>query len=337
MNGVFCRRFSDLVGSFFLLASYGLPYTSSAADRLIGIQSARVISQSVPWIAQEAGLFQKYNLDFQLVYIASSGITAAAMLGGSGEIALTGLGIIRAYVQGASDLVFIGGVKNILTHSILAGPEIKRPEELKGKKIGISRIGSNSHYFTIQAVKRFGLDPARDISFIQTGGEFETVAALVKGGVHAGALTAPADQNANSLGFRYLIYGPDLRIPFVATALATRRSVIAQRPQVVGRFMRMMAEATKILHTDKEFVIRALEKYLRLDDRKTLIAAYNTEINALEPRMAMQPEAFQSILDEIAQTDARAQKVKPRDLIDSRYLEEMEKSGFSEKLWADKR
>ena len=121
---------------FILLAFVLAPVGGSAAERLVGIHSARVLSQSVPWIAREAGLLQKYNLDFQLVFIASSPAVTAAMLGGDAEIALTGgEGNIRAYVQGATDFVFIGAVKNVLTHSILARQEIKRPEDLKGKKI----------------------------------------------------------------------------------------------------------------------------------------------------------------------------------------------------------
>src|ERR1044071_8900320 len=107
----------------------------AAADKLIGIHSARVLSQSLPWIASEAGLFKKYNLDFDLVFIASSPSVTAAMLGGDAEVCLGGgEGPIRAYVQGANDFVFIGGFKNVLTHSILGRAEIKRPADLKGKK-----------------------------------------------------------------------------------------------------------------------------------------------------------------------------------------------------------
>jgi hypothetical protein len=83
--------------------------------------------------------------------------------------------------------------------------------------------------------------------------------------------------------------------------------------------------------------MKVLEKHLRLDDRKILEAAYNDEIKALEPRLAVGPEALQAILDEISQIDPRAQKVKPQDLIDRRYLDEMDKSGFFAKLWAEKR
>ena len=96
----------------------------SAADRLIGLHSAQVMSQSMPWIAQEAGLFKKYDLDFRLVFIPSSPVATAATLNGDAEIGVTGaVGNVRAYVQGFTDLVFIGGVKNFLTHSVLAKPE----------------------------------------------------------------------------------------------------------------------------------------------------------------------------------------------------------------------
>src|ERR1051325_12242052 len=105
-----------------------------------------------------------------------------------------GVGTVRAFAQGAQDLVFIGGFKNALTHSIVAKPEITRPEDLKGKKIGVTRIGSNSHYFAVQALRRFGLDASRDITIIQAGGEPEIVAALISGGIDAGSITTPADK-----------------------------------------------------------------------------------------------------------------------------------------------
>jgi hypothetical protein len=101
--------------------------------------------------------------------------------------------------------------------------------------------------------------------------------------------------------------------------------------------MRAMAEAAKIQHTDKEFTYKVLGKQLRLTDRKILDAAYNGEIKVLEPRLDVKVEAFQAILDEVAKIDARAKKVKPEDLIDRRYLEELEKSGFLDNLWGSKK
>ncbi|MEK7341966.1 MAG: ABC transporter substrate-binding protein [Candidatus Binatota bacterium] len=310
---------------------------AAAADKLYAIYTARVLSQSMPWIAQEAGLFKKYDLDVQLIFVTPGAPAVAAILTGDSELSVQGAGALaRALVQGNREVAFIGGIKNILTHSVLAKPEIKGPENLRGKRIGVSRIGSNPHYFAAQALRRFGLEP-RDVSFIQTGGAPETLAALVAQGIDAAVLTSPTDAQALGLGYHYVIYGPDLRIPYAATTFNARRSVIAKRPQVLGRFMRAMAESAKILHMDKEFTYKVLGKYLRIDDRRILEAGYNAEIKALEPRLAMKLESFQANLDEIAPIEPRAKNVKPQEMIDTRYLDEMEKSGFFDQLWSGKR
>lgn len=318
-----------------LLVSW--PGSTPAADQLVGIHSARVMSQSLPWIAQEAGLFKKYNLDFSLVFISSSGIVTAALLGGDAEMTVTGgVGNVAAYIRGSTDIVFIGGIKNTMTQTLVAGGNIKKPEDLKAKKIGVSRIGGNSHYFTIQALRRFGIDASREVQFIQTGGDPETFAAFVSGSIDVANLTPPTDALAIARGYHYVVYGPDLKIPYAATAFVTKRSVMTKRPQVIGNFMRAMAETAKVMHTDREFVYKVLGKYLRLNDRSVLDSAYNAEIKVLEPRLVIKPESLQAILDELSATDPRAKKIKPQEMIDTRYLDEMEKSGFFDQLWAKK-
>jgi ABC-type nitrate/sulfonate/bicarbonate transport system substrate-binding protein len=319
------------------LGFFIVPYAALPADRLLGVHSARVMSQSMPWIAEEAGLFRKYDIEFPLVYIGSSPLATAAMLGGDGELLMDGgLGIVRAYVQGNTELVCIGGQKNILTQSILAKPAIKRLEDLRGKKVGVTRIGSTTHYFATEAFHKIGMEAGRDYTIIQTGGAPEMLAALSSGAIEAGTLAPPLDAQAIALGFHYVVYGPDLRIPQVAVAFMTRRSTLAKRPQVLARFMRAMAEAAKILHTDKDFTFKVLSKQLRVTDRNTFDAAYNVEIKVLEPRLTIRPEAFQAILDDVAQTDSRAKKIKPYDFIDGRFLDEMTKSGFFDRLWGGK-
>ena len=314
-----------------------VPSEASPADKLLGVHSARVMSQSMPWIAEETGLFRKYDLEFPLVYIGSSPLATAAMLGGDGELLMDGgLGIVRAYVQGTIELVCIGGQKNILTQSILAKPPIKRLEDLRGKKVGVTRIGATTHYFAVQAFRKIGMEAGRDYTMIQTGGAPEMLAALLSGAIDAGTLSPPLDGQALGQGYQYIVYGPDLRIPQVAVGFMTRRSTLAKRPQVLGRFMRVMAEAAKILHTDKELALKVLSKQLRLSDRKALESSYDQEIKALEPRLTIRPEAFQAILDDVAQIDPRAKKVKPEDFIDRRFLDEMTKSGFFDKLWGEK-
>ena len=317
------------------LAQGFVPYEGLAIEKLLGIYSARTVSQSMPWIAQEVGLFRKYDLDFQLVYISTSSMVTAAMLSGDGEVALSGgEGMIRAFVQGATDFVFIASAKNVLTHSILAKPEIKKAEDLRGRKLGVTRLGSNAHYFVIQALKQKGME-LREVTFIQTGGQFENLAALLSGAVDAAIMTGPGGgAKAVAQGFHYVVYGPDLRIPYAAATLVTRRSVIRSRSVVLEKFVHVMAEAVKILFTDKELTYKVLAKQLRISDRKVLDAAYDEEIKVLEPRLEFKMEAFQAILDEISKVDARAKKVRPPDLIDRRYVDGLEKDGFFDKLWA---
>jgi ABC-type nitrate/sulfonate/bicarbonate transport system substrate-binding protein len=171
------------------------------------------------------------------------------------------------------------------------------------------------------------------VNFIQSGGAPETLAALFAGGLDAASLNPPADAQALARGLHYVIYGPDLHLPYAATVFFTRRSLVAKRQPVLGQFLRAMAEAGKIIHTDKEFVYKVMGKYLRLSDRKVLDAAYNGEVKVLETKLQMNDDGFQSILDEVSRVDPRAKKIKAQDLVDRRFLDEMERSGFFDKLW----
>lgn len=333
------KRFCCLQKICFLIIASILLSSGSLAlalDKINMIYTARVMSQSYPWFAHEAGLFKKYDLEVPLVFVTPGAPAVAAILSGDSEVAITGaVAITRPVVQGNKEPVVIGGIKSLLTHSILAKTDIKTPEQLKGKRIGVSRIGSNPHYFAVQALRHYGID-AREVSFIQAGGAPETLAALVAQGIDAAVLTVPTDAQALKLGYHYVIYGPDLKIAYAATTVTTRRSIIAKRGPVIGRFMRAVAEAAKIMHTDREYMYKVLGKYLRIDDRKLLEASYNVESKALEPRLAIKLEGIQSTLDEIAPIEPRAKNVKPQELVDTRYLDEMNKSGFFEQIWGKK-
>lgn len=326
-----CASCFVLVSILLLLGQHVI-----AADKINMIYTARVMSQAYPWFAQEAGLFKKYDLDVPLVFVTPGAPAVAAILSGDSEVAIIGAAsITRPVVQGNKDPVLIGGIKSLLTHSIIAKPDIKRPEQLKGKRIGVSRIGSNPHYFAVQALRHYGID-SREVSYIQAGGAPETLAALVAQGIDAAVLTVPTDAQALKLGYHYVIYGPDLGIAYAATTVTTRRSIIAKRGPVIGRFMRAMAEAAKIMHTDREYMYKVMAKYLRVDDRKLLESSYNVESKALEPRLAIKLEGIQSTLDEIAPLEPRAKSVKPQEMVDMRYLDEMEKTGFFDQIWGKK-
>lgn len=224
-----------------------------------------------------------------------------------------------------------------MTQSILAKPNIANLEQLRGKRIGVTRIGSNTHFFAIQAFRRAGMNPDRDITFIQTGGDNETLGALASGRVEAASMLPPTDGRAIALGFRYVVFGPDIAIPYAASTITTRHSVIAKRGPVLGRFMRAMAEASKAMHRDKELVYRVLEKKLRITDRAILDASYTIEMKVMEPRLELKVAAIQPMIEEVAKTNPRANDIQPQNLMERRYLAEMESSGFFNQVWNEKR
>jgi ABC-type nitrate/sulfonate/bicarbonate transport system substrate-binding protein len=210
--------------------------------------------------------------------------------------------------------------------------EIKRPEDLKGKRIGVGRIGGNSHYFAQLGMRQKGLDPLKDANLIQTGGAPETFLALATGAVDAASLTTPQDTRAAFQGFNYVIDGREIKPAYVATGFVTLRSVITKRPKVISQFMHMMAESYKIMVTDRDLAFRLMAKKIGLTDRKVFDAAYTAEMKVLEPKLDIKPIAIQATLDEIAKTDPRAKQVTAQQLIDRRFLEEMEKDGTFERL-----
>ena len=337
-------RYSALRTAFKITALGLTVFTSAvgshamAADKLVALYSSHAVPYSMPWVAEDLGLFKKYDLDFGFVYIPASSTATAAILGNNVEVGLLGgVGIVNAYANGATDLCFIGSIKNIMTQSILAKPNITKLDQLRGKRIGVTRIGSNTHFFTVQALRRAGMNPDKDITFIQTGGDNETLGALASGRVDAASMLPPTDGRAIALGFHYVVFGPDIAIPYAASTITTRRSVIAKRGQVIGRFMRAMAEASKSMHRNKDLVYRVLEKKLRITDRAILDASYAIEMKVMEPRLELKAAAIQPMIEEVAKTNPRANEMKPQDLMDRRYLAEMESSGFFNQVWNEKR
>jgi len=323
---------------FLFLAWMIVPIGSSAADKLVALYSAHAVPYAMPWVADELGLFKKYDIDFAFVYIPSSSTATSAILGNNVEVGLLGgVGHCQCLRQRRDGL---GVHRQHQEHH-----DAKRAgktgyytlEQLKGKRIGVTRIGNNTHFFTVQAFRRAGMNPDKDITFIQTGGEAETLGALVSGRIDAATLLPPSDSRAIAQGFRYVVSGPDIAIPYAASTIATRRSIIAKRTFVIGRFMRAMAEASKSMHKDKELVYRVMEKQLRIKDRAILDASYAIEMKVMESRLELRAQAIQPMIEEVARTNPRANEIKPQELMERRYLAEMESSGFFGQVWGEKR
>ncbi|HWP34845.1 MAG TPA: ABC transporter substrate-binding protein, partial [Thermodesulfobacteriota bacterium] len=288
--------------------------------RLVLSYSALVASQSPSWIARETGIFRKHGLEVELVYISSSSQSTAALLAGEVDAAIIGgIGIMNAVLQGG-DVRLIGATKNRLTGRIMARPEIRRVEDLRGKRIAVSRRGSNTEYMAIQVLKRFGLDPAREVSFVYAGGEPESVAALASGSAQAVASVPPNDKRAEALGARELVNVTAIGVKYPATTLATSGKTIREKPEALARLVAALREAVRVYKTEPETAVRVIAQYTKTDDLAAVREAYEVEREAMTDDLRVDPEAVAAALEELAAQRPEARQKRYEDFVDARFV-----------------
>jgi len=319
---------------FVLLAN---PFRAAAQERLTKLRFVHLEfsgTQVVPSIAKQAKLFEKNGLDVEIIRIGGSSRVVQAMLAGEIRMAFVGAStVVEANLSGG-DIVVIASTSNVATFHMMAAPAIKGPGDLKGKKIGISRFGGATEVLTRMLVEKWGMDSFKDVTLIQTGGVQETAAALVAKGVDAGLLSSPSHLRVRDAGFHSLVYLADEGIPFMSGSIATTRAFIKSQPDTVRRFVKALVEGIKLFKTDREFSIRALERFLQSKDQRILSTVWEEFGNKVVPRVPYPTvEGFQFVIDEVALRKPEAKRLKPADLTDIRFVKELDESGFVKSLY----
>jgi len=300
--------------------------------RLQASYSAPVMSQSPIAIAQEAGYFREQGLDVSIASVRLGQQNAAALLAGEIDISVMGgTAPIRARLGGA-DLVAIGGTKPYFAGAIVARPDVTSPADLRGKRIGIGGKGGNPDFMARAMLPRFGLEPDRDVALLATGGDPETVAALVAGSVDAGSVIPPGDEQARNLGFHTLIDVTAARVPFAATILATGTATVANRPDALERFLRAYGQAVNRFVRDRDFALRVGAVFTGRDDPAAEEQAYEVERQIIQTDLDLPLASIQNALDLMKAEDPRAAEARPEDFVDLRLLQRLKQDGFFERL-----
>jgi NitT/TauT family transport system substrate-binding protein len=289
--------------------------------------SAVSASQSSFYLTKEAGLFEKHGLFVDPVYVASGTKVAQAVIAGEFPIALAGGTVVNANLAGG-DIAIFGGVVNVPSFYIFVHPSIKRPEELKGKTVGITTFGSSTDFSIRYLIKKLGMEPDKDVKILQMGGQPQIVAAMVAGAVQAGVLSSPANYNAMKAGFQMLVDFKSVGLDYPTVSLVSTRSYIKKDPQTVRRFLMAYSEGTERLYQDKELAMKVIGKYTKTHDRDALDAAYKFATTFVERPPHLPYKAVETILTQIAEKDPRAKSFKAEDFIDSTFYNELEKSGI---------
>ncbi len=286
------------------------------------------------WAAREAGLFKKYGLDVDLIAFPSGTEGMAAMIAGEIEfLAIAGSTTASAAI-GGGDVVSMALINDRLLTSLVVAPSIQKPEDLKGKSVGISRFGTSIDTAARIAIQHYGLEPIKDVSLVQVGAVSSAVAALRGGRIQAAVLSYPTIIHARREGFRELLDIASLGTPYAANGVTVRRSYLQQRRDVAVNYLKAFLEAIARVKKDKPFALEVMGKYLRTADREILSETYDFAIGKyLKARPYPSAEAFRSVVHELAQVNPKARGQDPRRFYDDAILQELDKSGFIDGLY----
>jgi NitT/TauT family transport system substrate-binding protein len=220
-----------------------------------------------------------------------------------------------------------------MPYALLAQKEIKTIEQLKGKRLAVSRFGSASDLAARLILQRYGLAPDKDVTILQTGGTSTRLSALSKRSVDCTVLTPEFFNIGKKAGFTILVDPTQYDIPFPQLEVITTRAYLKAQPEVITRYMRAIVEGIYMVKQNPEPSIRALSKYLKIDDREALEEVYKL-YKELYPQIPHpSPAAIQTQLTWMAEKDPRAKAAKPEQFIDGTIMREIEKSGFAAKLY----
>jgi len=312
-----------------------LCFTSSMAAERIRIGYSSISGSYMGlWIAHDAGFFAKEGLDDQMILIPSGSQLAQVATAGEVDIAaLNGSSAMAAAMQGA-DLKIIGNTTNKLIFSIYVRPEIKTVESLRGKKVGITRFGSATDIAARFALRRHNLDPQKDVSILQMGAMSSIMGGLQGGSIDAGLVSPPTLFAVEKLGFKELVSVTDMDLAFPNPSLIVQGGIIRKKPDLIERFMRAYARGIHRAKTDKEFTFKSIAKYTKIEDPPVLQKAYDLYVGkVLEKAPYINMVGMKNALDDLAKTVPVAKNVKPEQFIETRFLDNLEKSGLLKELY----
>lgn len=320
-------------GLMILLSTQASAQLTKLNAGYVGINSDNVIA----WIAKEGGIFAKNGLDVQLIYFSGGTLATMALIAGETPIAQTaGPAIVNAVLNGADSVMIAGGVTT-LDYWLLSRPEVKSAAQLKGGAVAISRFGSASDFIVRYALRRIGLTPVKDVAILQVGALPDRLAAMETNRVQATVLAPPAMYMAQKRGFNILADVAALGLAYQATGVATTRRFIHDHPDIVRRYVKSQVEAVHRFKTDRDIGMRVLSKYLGLKDKDILERTYQGAIaeNKLPAKQYPTLEGIKTILEPL-KSRSKAKSVRPEDFVDTRFIKELDESGYIDKLYKSK-
>jgi NitT/TauT family transport system substrate-binding protein len=330
-------RLSGLALALGLLA---LGFAARDAAAVANVKKIRLayagwqVGTAVSYVGVDAGIFKKHDLDIEEIPIRDTFSAGVQSL--LGVDLLIGFGSPLAILQpvvGGSDLTLIGSHVSVEHYGMAVSSSISTVKDLKGKKVGVSALGSRSDLIARVILRRAGLDPVKDVEIVAAGISPARALAISKDLVQGAPLTPEVAAEAKKLGIKIL----DVKaVPVVTDLIVTTRSFVKREEESVRRFLKAYAIAIHHLMTRREDSLGIIKKYFPSNQARSVEAMYDAFSAQLRPLPDLNTEAIQALVDVATVVEQRTKAIKPADLIDSRFLEELKAGKFLKDLYTEK-
>jgi len=290
------------------------------------------VGQFAPlWITKEAKLFEKYGNTVQLIFIQGASSAAAALSSGDAQVGMFSPQVVIS--TPALDLVMFGRLGNSMDNRIFARKGIKSIKEVK--RVAISRFGSNADFAARFLLQREGLKPDIDVALLQVGNQSNRIVAVETNNADAAMLTPPMTLQARKLGLTLLIDASKLNIPYSSLMFVARRPYLTKNRTDLVNFTKAMIEGVAYYKANKEFSLKVLSKYMKVQDREVLEENFREYDFPLKPYPAR--EYYELPIQEVGKKDPKVLKENPERYADMSLVKEIESSGFIDKVMKEYR
>ena len=322
------------VAAVVLFSIFSFPIWTTIEAQTLRVPYVSLSPTAGPlWIAYEAGFFKRNNVSAELVYIPGGSTIIQAIISGDVKVAnMAPPSAIGSWAKGF-DLVLIASGVDQLLETVVTSASIKSPADLKNKKIGVSRFGSLTDMALREALRHYKLNPDKDVTILQTGGEATRFAALTSGAIDGAMLSGDKLVQAEKLGYHVTIDLRKLPIYYPVNGVISSKKFLASNRDVVRGFLRAWVEGIKAFKTDKDLSIKVLAKYLKINDREILEKSHEIYLPVYKKIPYGDRRAVRFALDQMSKELPEASKLDADNFIDNSILTELEKSGFIDQIY----
>ena len=310
---------------------------AASANAKIIVSFAGINPRQAPlWIAQEQGFFNKNGLDVDLIFIRTGPLQVAAVSSGSTQVAYAAGAAVLGAVAGGADLKALASFTNRLTYTIIARPDIKRPEDLRGKRFGVQAIGGAVWMGAVLGLEHLGLEQRRDnISILSIGDQTVLAQALEAGNIDVTVLDGVFSRRLKQKGFSVLAELSETNIPYSSNLVVVTRSYLQQHPDVSENILKALIESLAFIKApaNKSVVIASLMKRLKISEPSVAEQGYRDLLEIIDMKPYVSLEGLRNVQRLTKVQNPVIGNIKAEDTIDNRPLKKLEESGFLQRTY----